>query len=69
VTAKRVRRRASPRPVPTLREIVKGLVRAIRSGELARFARDVEAGADPIEAMHGHVCGPGCWHKMKVPRP
>jgi len=50
--------------VPSLREIVKGLVRAVKSGELARFARDVEAGTDPIEAMHGHKCGPDCWHQQ-----
>lgn len=24
----------------------------------------VDNGADPIEAMHGHKCGPGCWHSM-----
>jgi hypothetical protein len=21
-------------------------------------------GADPIEALHGHVCGPTCWHEQ-----
>jgi len=26
-------------------------------------------GLDPIEAMHGHVCGPTCWHTALDPRP
>lgn len=21
--------------------------------------------ADPIELLHGHVCGPRCWHNLK----
>lgn len=25
----------------------------------------VDEGADPIEAMHGHKCGPDCWHKYE----
>lgn len=29
------------------------------------YDRKVAAGADPIEALHGHVCGPGCWHGMR----
>lgn len=24
----------------------------------------VRAGADPIEAMGGHVCDPECWHRQ-----
>jgi len=24
-----------------------------------------DADGDIIEAMHGHKCGPDCWHKMK----
>jgi hypothetical protein len=23
-----------------------------------------DAGGDPIEALHGHRCGPDCWHKQ-----
>ncbi len=23
-------------------------------------------GADPIEALHGHKCDPGCMHKQKI---
>jgi hypothetical protein len=35
--------------------------------EVKRYARDVAAGADPIEAIHGHVCSKDCWHEqMKV---
>jgi hypothetical protein len=30
--------------------------------ELKRYVRDVRAGADPIEALHGHVCSASCWH-------
>lgn len=26
----------------------------------------VKAGADPIEAMHGHVCSPSCWHNQFI---
>ena len=26
------------------------------------WAEAVEHGADPIEAMHGHLCGPDCMH-------
>lgn len=38
--------------------------------ELRRYVRDVEAGADPIEALHGHVCGEHCWHQQfkKTPK-
>ena len=24
----------------------------------------VEDDADPVEALHGHVCGSGCWHEQ-----
>ena len=27
-----------------------------------KYVRAIEAGADPIEAMHGHYCGPTCIH-------
>ncbi len=30
--------------------------------DIAEWGRNVEAGADPIEAAHGHLCGPGCLH-------
>jgi chromosome condensin MukBEF MukE localization factor len=30
--------------------------------DVRTYARNVEAGADPIEALHGHLCGPGCTH-------
>lgn len=26
------------------------------------LAKNVKAGADPIEAFHGHLCGPRCMH-------
>ena len=26
------------------------------------YAEVVAAGADPIEALHGHLCGPTCMH-------
>ena len=29
-----------------------------------QYKKRVDEGADPIEAMHGHVCGPNCWHNM-----
>lgn len=32
---------------------------------LREYVKDVKAGADPIEALHGHKCGPKCWHNMK----
>lgn len=28
------------------------------------FLGDVKTGVDPIEAMHGHVCSPTCWHSV-----
>jgi hypothetical protein len=37
--------------------------------ELNRISRAVQKGADPIEAMHGHICGPKCWHRALTPRP
>lgn len=27
----------------------------------------VRAGADPIEALHEHHCGPPCWHWETLP--
>lgn len=30
--------------------------------EVKRYVRDVRGGADPIEALHGHVCSAECWH-------
>jgi len=30
--------------------------------ELREYFDNVRAGADPIEAMSGHLCGPKCWH-------
>lgn len=30
--------------------------------ELKRILDAVDHGADPIEALHGHLCGPKCWH-------
>lgn len=30
--------------------------------ELKKYANAVSQGADPIEALHGHLCGPTCWH-------
>lgn len=36
---------------------------------LRDWKKRVDSGADPIEAMHGHQCGPNCWHSMdKVKR-
>jgi hypothetical protein len=32
--------------------------------EFVRYFRDIEAGADPIEAMHGHICDANCWHNQ-----
>ena len=31
-------------------------------GKAEQYAKNVEAGADPIEALHGHLCGPDCMH-------
>jgi hypothetical protein len=30
--------------------------------DVRRYVRDVRGGADPIEALHGHVCSAECWH-------
>ena len=32
--------------------------------EFFRYFRDVAEGADPIEAMHGHICSDDCWHNQ-----
>lgn len=29
-----------------------------------KYIENVANGADPIEALHGHVCGPKCWHEQ-----
>ncbi len=39
----------------TIGEVVDGL---------REYVKLVAAGADPIEALHGHVCGPDCWHEQ-----
>lgn len=31
---------------------------------LKTYLKAVKNGADPIEALHGHVCGPTCWHEQ-----
>jgi hypothetical protein len=40
-------------------DVAKGIIR-----DLKRYVNAVNAGADPIEAMHGHICGPDCWHEQ-----
>lgn len=30
--------------------------------KVKQYLDDVSAGEDAIEAMHGHLCNPGCWH-------
>lgn len=30
--------------------------------EFRRWGAEIAHGADPIEALHGHLCGPKCWH-------
>lgn len=37
-------------------------VRHMTVGEIVVYADAVKAGADPIEAMNGHLCGPKCLH-------
>ena len=36
--------------------------RALREA-MREYNKNVAAGADPIEALHGHICGPNCWHQ------
>jgi len=26
------------------------------------YVEQLGDGADPVEALSGHLCGPGCWH-------
>jgi hypothetical protein len=33
-------------------------------GKVREYLADVSAGEDAIEAMHGHLCSPSCWHYM-----
>lgn len=35
-------------------------------GSVLEELRGFKHGADPIEAMHGHVCGPDCWHQQMM---
>lgn len=49
----RTDRRSPPEKVPS----ADGLMGAFR-----RLCDDLDAGADPIEAMSGHVCSVRCWH-------
>jgi hypothetical protein len=42
-------------------DVASGIIRDLR-----KYVAAVKGGADPIEAMHGHICRPGCWHdRMK----
>lgn len=36
--------------------------RKVLREKLQEYNRAVAAGADPIEALHGHICSPNCWH-------
>lgn len=36
--------------------------RKVLREQLREYSRAVAAGADPIEALHGHKCGSGCMH-------
>lgn len=40
-------------------DVAGGIIR-----DLKRYVNAVKGGADPIEAMHGHICGPHCWHEQ-----
>jgi len=33
---------------------------------LVDYLDRVDAGADPIEAMHGHICSVDCWHRQHL---
>lgn len=55
---KTVRRRAAVEPI-TLTALLQGAL---------EYARAVQAGADPIEAIHGHICRPGCIHDTSMLR-
>lgn len=35
--------------------------------DVAKWVENCKHGADPLEAMHGHLCGPGCWHWEMMP--
>lgn len=39
--------------------------------EMQRILQSIKNGNDPIEALHGHICRPDCWHnaKIKIPKP
>jgi len=36
--------------------------------DLVEYYENVKAGADPIEALHGHLCGPKCLHWSSMTR-
>lgn len=47
-----------------------GYLREQKLGDLVdkmrEYADNVRHGADPIEAMSGHLCGPKCWHWNQI---
>jgi hypothetical protein len=46
----------------SLRDLIEKLLKPEAVREIKRYLKDVEAGEDPIEALHGHLCDSDCWH-------
>jgi hypothetical protein len=64
----RIRKRRRPRSVgKILDEILKNPGKLVVA--LKRWSNLVAEGADPIEAMHGHKCGPDCMHNYGKTKP
>jgi hypothetical protein len=61
-------RRRTQRPTFSWTNLFGTVVAAILSKPkaLADYLDQVEAGADPIEALHGHICSVDCWHRQHL---
>lgn len=60
-------RRSKPTLFERLRDAAPKLIAFLRDNRYWYAVR--VAKADPIEALHGHYCGPGCWHYALRPDP
>lgn len=54
------------RPMNSRVKKIWDFVREQKVGDLVdqfqQYSENVANGADPIEALSGHLCGPHCWH-------
>ena len=63
---KRQKRESFARRLLKLAGMALGISAIARSPGFQKRLDDAEG--DIIEALHGHKCGPGCWHHMADPK-